>query len=57
MNELLSNMHRFIFERSLNLFDFWYITVVASLATEYSAWIWLLIIPCMMVSISEQRKL
>lgn len=57
MKELLTDMHRFIFERSLNLFDFWYMTTIATLAAEYSSWWWLALIPCIYVSIKEYNKL
>ena len=57
MKEIFTEMHRFIFERSLNLFDWWYITVIGSLATEYSAWFFLLLIPCVYISVTEYRKL
>lgn len=57
MNEFLSSVHRYIFERSLNLFDFWCVLAIGALAAEYSAWFWLMLIPCVMVSITEQRKL
>lgn len=57
MKELLDEMHRFIFERSLNLFDFWYLVAIATLATEYTAWCWLLVIPCVYVSVKEYNKL
>jgi hypothetical protein len=57
MNDIIASIHRFIFERTLNLFDWWSMSLVAFLATEYSVWCWLLIIPCIYVSISESRKL
>lgn len=57
MKEFLSSVHRYIFERSLNLFDFWCVLAIGTLAAEYSNWFWLLLFPCVVVSITEQRKL
>ena len=56
MNDFLTEMHRFIFNRSLSLFDFFYMTTISSLASEISAWFWLLLIPCFIVSYNEYLK-
>lgn len=56
MDDFLTEMHRFIFDRALSIFDFFYITTIGSLATEISAWFWLLLIPCFIVSYNEYLK-
>lgn len=57
MREILEDIHSFIFTHSLNIFDFWYLGAISALASEYSAWCWLLLIPCLVVSVRENNKL
>ena len=57
MKEFLDEIHSLIFTHSLNIFDLWALTTISSLATEYSGWCWLLLIPCVIVSIRENNKL
>lgn len=57
MSDIMNSVHRLIFERTLNLFDWWCISLISVLAAEYSAWFWLMIIPCIYISITQHKKL
>jgi len=57
MKEFLDEIHSFIFVHTFNLFDLWYLSAIASLSTEFSPWWWLMLIPCVYVSIRENNKL
>jgi len=57
MREFLDEIHSMVFTHSLNIFDLWALVTISTLAAEYSAWFWLMLIPCVVVSIKENNKL
>lgn len=51
INNLISDILTFIFNRSINLFDFWAIMAIAHLHAEYDTlWVWVLFIPAVAIS-------
>jgi hypothetical protein len=56
MTKFLDTFMQWVYSSSLSIMDIWVIMIIGELGTQFSMWIWVLIIPWCIYSAKQKLK-